>query len=374
MSMKISVAHLTSVHPRYDTRIFLKECRSLALAGYEVTLVVADGKGDEVKDGVIIQDIGKPDSRLRRMLSTTQAIFSRAVELNAAVYHLHDPELLPVGINLKTIGKKVIFDAHEDLPRQILGKPYLHKPTKLLLSCLLRYFEIWACRKLDAIVAATPFIRDKFLSINPRSLDVNNFPILEELRSEEKCLEKMPQICYVGGISTIRGIFEMVKAMGLLNSRVRLQLGGVFTEPRVYSEAKTLKGWSLVDELGFIDRQSVKQVMSKSIAGVVTLHPVENYLDALPVKMFEYMSSGIPVIASDFPLWREIVLGNDCGLCVDPMDPAAIADAIDFLASHPDEARRMGENGQLAVHERYNWAAEEIKLLALYADLAEAGA
>lgn len=370
--MATHVVHLTTVHARYDTRIFLKECCSLARNGYRVSFVVADGNGDEENNGVSIVDVGCSRGRLERMVKAARRVLNAALVLDGEIYHLHDPELLPVGLTLKKWGRKVVFDAHEDLPRQILSKPYLNKPTKLLLSCLLRYFEIWACRKFDAIVAATPFIRDKFLSINPRSLDVNNFPILEELCSEEKSLEKMHQICYVGGISTIRGIFEMVKAMGLLNSRVRLKLGGLFTEPKVYLETKTLKGWSLVDELGFIDRPSVKQVMSKSIAGLVTLHPVENYLDALPVKMFEYMSSGIPVIASDFPLWREIVLGNDCGLCVDPMDPAAIAGAIDFLASHPDEARRMGENGKLAVHERYNWAAEEIKLLALYADLAEA--
>jgi glycosyltransferase involved in cell wall biosynthesis len=91
-----------------------------------------------------------------------------------------------------------------------------------------------------------------------------------------------------------------------------------------------------------------------------------NHIDAQPNKMFEYMSAGLPLIASDFPLWREIVEGNDCGVCVDPADPAAIAEAIDRLVENPDLARRMGENGQRAVHERYNWAIEEKKLLALY--------
>jgi glycosyltransferase involved in cell wall biosynthesis len=105
------------------------------------------------------------------------------------------------------------------------------------------------------------------------------------------------------------------------------------------------------------------------VAGLVTLHPVINYLDALPVKMFEYMAAGIPVIASDFPLWREIVLGNQCGLCVDPMDPTAIAKAIDFLVIHPAEARQMGENGRRAVLERYNWSVEQAKLLTYYKNL-----
>lgn len=82
--------------------------------------------------------------------------------------------------------------------------------------------------------------------------------------------------------------------------------------------------------------------------------------------MFEYMSAGIAVIASDFPLWREIIEGNDCGLCVNPLDPQAIAAAIDTLAQDPERARKMGQNGQCAMQKHYNWGIEERKLLQLY--------
>jgi glycosyltransferase involved in cell wall biosynthesis len=109
--------------------------------------------------------------------------------------------------------------------------------------------------------------------------------------------------------------------------------------------------------------------MARSMAGLVTLHPVINYLDALPVKMFEYMAAGIPVIASDFPVWRDIIDASGCGICVDPFHPPAIAAAIDYLLLHPDQARRMGENGRRAVASQYNWNAEAAKLLAFYSDL-----
>jgi glycosyltransferase involved in cell wall biosynthesis len=127
-----------------------------------------------------------------------------------------------------------------------------------------------------------------------------------------------------------------------------------------------MPGWQAVNEQGFVDRAGVRQVLGRSVAGLVTFHSLPNHIDAQPNKMFEYMSAGIPVIASDFPLWREIVLGNECGLCVDPMDAAAIAKAIDYLVQHPDEARQMGENGRRAVLERYNWSVEEAKLLGFY--------
>ncbi len=94
-----------------------------------------------------------------------------------------------------------------------------------------------------------------------------------------------------------------------------------------------------------------------------------NHVDAQPNKMFEYMSAGIPVIASDFPLWREIIEGCGCGICVDPLDPKKIAEAIDYLVDNPEIARRMGENGRKAVYDRYNWDVEEKKLLALYDSL-----
>jgi glycosyltransferase involved in cell wall biosynthesis len=81
------------------------------------------------------------------------------------------------------------------------------------------------------------------------------------------------------------------------------------------------------------------------------------------------MSSGIPVIASRFPLWREVVEGNACGLCVDPHSPQEIAEAIDYLARNPAQARRMGENGRQAVLGKYNWKVEESKLMRFYDSL-----
>jgi glycosyltransferase involved in cell wall biosynthesis len=109
--------------------------------------------------------------------------------------------------------------------------------------------------------------------------------------------------------------------------------------------------------------------MRRSLAGLVLLHPVINYLDALPIKMFEYMSAGLPVIASDFPLWREIIEKNECGLCCDPLKPEKIAEAVQWVLDHPQEARIMGENGRRAVIEKYNWESEGKKLVKLYEDL-----
>lgn len=363
------ITHLSSVHPRNDIRIFSKECFSLANAGFSTTLIIADGKGNEQKDRIAIVDVGSSNGRLNRMCNITRRVFNAAVELDSEVYHFHDPELIPIGLKLKRLGKIVIFDSHEDVPRQMLSKPYLHPFLLKRIAGLFSLYENYACRKFDGIITATSFIRDKFLKINPNTLDVNNYPLIGELDSAVAWKDKRPEVCYVGGITAARGIREVVRACALLQSNARLNLAGDFSVQGLENEVKASPGWSRVNALGYVDRGGVREVLGQSVAGLVTFLPLPNHIDAQPNKMFEYMSSGIPVIASNFPLWREIIEGNECGLCVNPLDPKAIAEAIDYLVINSDIARRMGENGRQAVLQRYNWAIEEKKLLGFYGKL-----
>ncbi|MCA1750472.1 MAG: glycosyltransferase [Flavobacteriales bacterium] len=156
----VRITHLSSAHPRNDTRIFLKELRSLAkVTDYEVSFVVADGNGDQVIDNISIYDVGKQKGRLNRMLKSTQMVLKKALELDSDVYHLHDPELIPAGLKLKKAGKKVVFDAHEDVPKQLLGKPYLNKFFLKIIARGYSIFENRTSRRFDAIVTATPSIQ-----------------------------------------------------------------------------------------------------------------------------------------------------------------------------------------------------------------------
>ena len=330
---------------------------------------MADGFGDEIADGVRIVDVGRAGGRLQRVLRTTGRVLRAALALDADVYQLHDPELIPAGLRLKRRGRRVVFDSHEDVPTQLLAKPYLGPLARRLVSGAFAAYEGRACRRFDGLIAATPFIRARLAGINPNTVAINNYPLLQEFAVNPAWERKAPEVCYVGSISAIRGIRELVRACELLRSPARLSLVGSFAEPALEREVSAQAGWERIDAHGHLDRAGVQRAMGRAMAGLVTLHPVANYLDALPVKMFEYMAAGLPVIASRFPLWQDIVEGNACGVCVDPRDPAAIAAAIDDFCRHPQKARQMGENGRRAVHARYHWRGEADKLLAFYAAL-----
>ncbi|EHJ11753.1 WblG protein [Crocosphaera watsonii WH 0003] len=304
-------------------------------------------------------------NRVERVTKSLYQTYKTAKDLDADLYHFHDPELIPVGLSLKNKGKKVIYDVHEDLPRQTLSKDYIPQGIRTITSFGLERIENFAVKYFDALVTATPHIRDRFLKLGCHAVDINNYPIISELHIPNlDWQEKEKAVCYVGGITEIRGIFTMIEAMSQVDGA--LLLGGNFFYSQEQEQAKKMKGWSNVKELGYLNRMEVGQTLAKSMAGLVVLHPTMNYLDSLPVKMFEYMSAGLPVIASNFPLWKEIIEGNNCGICVDPLDTKEISQAIQWIFEHPQEAQKMGKNARRAVENKYNWENEAKKLLSLY--------
>lgn len=373
MSCKACV--LTSVHPPFDIRIFHKECKSLAAAGYEVTLI-APGDEDEKVDGVQMRPVPTPKNRFDRLTRTVRRVYSRAKRENADVYHFHDPELIPVGLLLRLRGKRVVYDIHEDLPRCMPYKPYLPKWLGRQAASVVEILENGACRFFSGLVAATPGIAARFCEINEQTIVVNNYPLMSELmampvRSWE---ERDTAVTYVGSLISIsRGALEMVRAIGLLPDffKAQLTMAGKFLPLDLDERLSEERGWERVHVCGTVGRSGVAEILSRARAGLVVERPEPNYVAGKPIKMFEYMAAGVPVISSDFPLWRQIVEGAGCGLCVNPLDPHAISNAIKYLLTHPKEAEAMGQRGRQAIEERYNWDHEKEKLLDLYRTLSK---
>lgn len=360
-----SIFHLSSAHPRNDVRIFVKQCQSLAQEKYNVSLCIADGKGDSVDSKIKIIDVGKPTNRFARFFISTLKVFNVAKKADADLYHLHDPELIPIGLILKILGKKVVFDAHEDFPNQLKSKEYIPNLLRPLLVLFFKIFEKYALKHFDLIVCATPKIRDKFDEMKIRSIDINNYPFKQELSSSKDFLKKN-QIIYAGVIAGIRGIKEVVKALELLDGKARLVLLGKFESENLYKYISSLPGWNYVDYLGQVNRDCLAEHMGQSVAGIVTFLPYENHINSQPNKMFEYMSASLPIIGSNFELWKYIIQGNDCGICVDPLDEQQIATAIEEIICNKENSKKMGINGKNAVLNMYNWEAEKEKLFDAY--------
>ncbi len=362
------ICHLTSVHPATDIRILRKECAALAKAGYEVVLIAVNCE-TELIDGVQVIGVScKYNSRLTRILKAPRVVYNKALEIDAEIYHIHDPELLPFAIKLKRKGKKVIYDTHEDVPRQIQGKYYLHPLLRTIISFVFEIYENYISRKLNFIVTATPHIGDRFLKINPNTLVVNNYPKLNELFKEINWEGKSNEICYIGLISQIRGAVTMIDALNYVED-IKLNIGGNYESKELHNKLQLNNSWEKVNDLGFLERGEVAEIMFRSMAGIVLFLPLPNHINAQPNKIFEYMSAGLPVIASDFPLWKEIIEGNNCGICVDPNNSKEIGGAINSLVSDESRARQMGSLGRKAVEEKYNWKFEEEKLLNLYTQI-----
>ncbi len=360
------VVHVTTVHPRDDIRIFRKECVSLARAGYEVVQVVGDGQGAAVVDGVRTVDIGaRPAGRLARMRRQPAAALAAVRRERPALVHLHDPELLPLGVALAREGLPVVYDAHEDVPRQILTKQWIPAALRPGVSRAFEVYENRQVRQLAAVSAATPHIAERFAQVARLAVNVGNYPFEDELAPAAGARPRERMVCYVGGLMRTRGLLQMVRAVALVPG-LRLVLCGRFEDAALEAAVRAEPGWGRVQWLGQVGREQVREVMACASAGLVTLLPMPSYLDALPIKMFEYMSAGLPVVASDFPLWRGIVQRHRCGVVVDPADPAAIAAAIGSILDDPARAQAMGEAGRAAVLTAYRWPVAERELLALY--------
>lgn len=361
--MSYKVCHLTTVHSPLDVRIFYKECKTLHEAGLSVVLM-AQSEHDNVIDGIRIKALPRIQNRLNRMLKLPWIALRKALDENADLYHFHDPELIPAGLVLKLYGKKVIYDVHEDVPRDILSKPYINPYLAVALSHFSEWLENFSSKRFDAVVAATTYIGMRFSKLNHRTVVVNNYPLLDEMYGPVIWEDRENCVAYVGGISRIRGIREIVRSLELVDTK--LLLAGSFEDDELEREIKSMRGWEKVRYYGQVGRQKVREILATARVGLVTYHPLKNHIESMPNKMFEYMSAGIPVVVSDFPLWKEIVEGNNCGICVDPLKPKEIANAIRYLLEHSEEAKEMGENGRKAVEEKYNWETESEKLLQVY--------
>ena len=365
MNKNKKIAHVTSVHRLNDARIFHKECKSLAENGYKVTLV-GFGEPPEFKDIPKLNAISLGPSfksRKKRLFEGSKKLKQYVIENEFDLVHFHDPELLPFLTSLKKYNIKTVFDIHEDLPGQIEDKAYIPTAIRKPLATFVKLAENRYVKKCSGIIAATPYIQSLFSRLNSNIETARNFPLISEFEKFESTSLPKNRICYIGGITAVRGVIELLDALVLLNGKIVLDLAGPIDSIDLQNRMEAHQGWKHVKYHGMLERNKVSELLAHSSLGMVTLHPNGNYVNSIPVKMFEYLISGMYVIASNFNYWKTLTKEVEGVSFVDPLDAKAIAESIE---KNLKEINFKNNKGREFVLENLTWQNEEKALFKLY--------
>lgn len=360
------VCHLSAVHQAHDTRILNRECGSLTKLG-KIILIARHPKRETIR-GVDIHPFPEFPNRLLRVLLAPWVMFFMAMRIRADIYHVHDPELiLMLRILGLFTGAKTVYDVHEHVSANVRSRPY---GNQLLRDTLARIYDTLSgffVRQFDGVVAATDEIARELHEYRSEVTVVHNYPEIPDGLESPGFEDREKAVCYIGSLTRNRGVKELIEATAI--AEVPLLLGGTFSEPSFQQECQRLPGWKNVQALGYVSRDEFWSVLSRCRAGVVTFYPTGNYIRSMPNKLFEYMAAGLPVIASDFPYWKQFTTDAGTGIQVPPKNPEAIAAVIARVVDDANVWRKMSENGSRLAREKFNWQTEEQTLLKLYTRL-----
>lgn len=369
MTTMKKICHMTST-PQYHIPRLIKECKSILKIGY-VPYIVSQGE-TFIQDGIYYIGINSNKTgRLSRMFFTSHAIYKVALELNADIYQIHDPELLPYSKKLKRKGKVVVFDSHEFYGEQIKEKQYIPSFLRKFISYVYMRYEEHVCKRIDATLAVCTLSgSDYFHERTKKTVFISNAVVLNNFTpSYDIPFEKRIYFAHVGALTHDRGITHLIRAAA--KTKAKLVLVGKYISSDYQSELGKMPEYKCVEYRGFLSESEVVDVLNGCIAGIATLLNIGQYhkVDTLATKVYEYMSMGLPVIISRYPYAEKLNNKYNFGICVNPEDIDEISNAINFLMDNPGVAREMGQNGRKLILEELNWAIEEEKLLKLYNDL-----
>jgi glycosyltransferase involved in cell wall biosynthesis len=361
---RFQIVHFSTVHPPDDTRIFSKECISLAKAGFSVTLVAPGDGSTNFVHGVTCRTVKIPRSRALRMTVGQLRMMAALFPLRGDLFHFHDPELMPAALALRLMGRRVVFDSHEHIAKDLGEKPWLSGVGRRVAGLCGRALEWVAAYSMSGIVITTPGMQRAYA--RGRTVLVRNLPKLEEFREPPAWEQRRPMVCYVGLVGELRGSRQIARLATRTSARI-VVAGRLPDDER--RKLQQEPGWRLVEYRGVLDRSQIVSLLSEAQLGLAILLPMRNFDDSIPTKMLEYLAAGIPVIASDFESWRALTEGVDCVTFVDPLDEEALARSVNALLGNPARTQVMGRLGRELVLKRFVWEREFEALLSFYSSL-----
>lgn len=368
------IAILSSVHQALDNRVFYREARTLARAGYDVTLI-APHDSDETRDGVRIRALPRVARSRRPLLWRALGRLARATD--ADLYHFHDPELLLLSPWLRrAMGRPTVYDIHEANADFIRVKDYLPGVVRAPLAGVFERLEPRLAAGESGLIFADDAIAADFAGFAGPKATLFNFPGAELIARGAAAADtgREPVVLYLGGMERNRGAALTMAAFAQVVAAMpaaRLLLVGHFMpaslEAEMRADAARRGIGHAVEFAGRVPFERIGDYLARARVGWVTWQAVAKNCKNIPTKLFEYMAYGLPVVSSDLPSTRLFVRPGENGLLATANDPAAHAAALLALLGDPAEAARLGARGRQRVAGEWNWAAMEPRLLALYA-------
>lgn len=324
------MAHFSSIHNRYDTRVLFRECSYLSAHGYDVTLWINDGQSSEQKNGVFIRSVPRLRATLPRKLFVPLLFLWQVVRHRYRIVHFHDPELIPFGLFCRHIlGRSVVYDVHEN---------YLSYNYTSIYRSYFRYLNRLAAKRLTLVFAESSY-RSNYQDVN-RSVEVLNYPDLsffEKFRIND-ILANKPDLIYIGIVNSDRGIREIIDALASLHEENGEKVFGnlhIVGPVRYDTDLEYIKGGAytqIKDRVRFYGQLPLDQaynIASECRIGLAITMPTKNYKASFSTKVLEYMAVGLPAIYSDFPVYGDL-RSLKIGLAVDPTF-ASIRQALETL-------------------------------------------
>ncbi len=374
MNQRLKVCHFASVHTTTDTRVFHRECVSLAKE-HDVTLI-AIGTESGMFNGVNVIAIPKPTNRFERIFKTTRTVYQMALEQDADVYHFHDPELIPFALKLKRKGKQVIYDIHENVTEGMKIKRWL--PFKFLFIQLYLIFDLIAARNFELILAEKAYVPvyKKRYPHKETNLVENFAPINVMLPYQNpRRSETGKDLFYMGSFDEMYCFEQMLEATYKLIQRG--WLGKLYiighVNPEIVAQMRRLpyfkKLSKRIEFKGYLSIREGYEFSKNCAAGYCFVSNNVNVRDSLPRKLYEYMCIGLPIICSNFPTYDILVNSLQIGICVDSGDVEDISNKTLELLHNKKKLDHYSANGIKAATDIYNWEKEERLLLTLYQNL-----
>jgi len=374
---KVKICHLTVTHTATDNRIFKNQCKALFKEGYAVSYIAPNAK-NEILDGINIIGVKCKMNPIMRIFDSANKVFKKAIQVDADIYHFHDIELFNCGVKLKKRGKKVIFDSHENWLMYANDIHWLPSFGRKIISRFIKGMYRKHLNCFDAVISVSPNYVAMLENYSKNVYMITNYPKFnsdEEIKfSKDEYLNRENTLFYSGTVDNQEVILNSIFDIDINYNIAGNFIINAYSKGEYRKEISKHPSWHKVKYLGFLTKKELGFAFQEPTIAITLLHyhaNVDYKIGTLGnTKFFEYMKYGLPIICTDFKLWKEQIIDKyKCGICVNPDNEQEVKQAIKYLIDNKEIAYQMGQNAQKAFREEFNWNSQEQILLNIYKSL-----